>query len=134
MTNLEGIDSDHDGVRDDVQRFIVFTHPASEKTRAALMDDARVLQSILITRAGIKQLNDKNDCLEAVLMTDDSDVAGGKLVYNTYRALKSSVLNTPAKAKAFLQADALTGSSVIPSTVFADKMNRCSFNPRTLAN
>ena len=33
---LEGIDSDQDGIRDDIQRYIALTYPDSQKTRAAL--------------------------------------------------------------------------------------------------
>lgn len=41
---LEGIDSDHDGVRDDVQRYIVLNHLDSAKTRAALVQLAKEIQ------------------------------------------------------------------------------------------
>jgi len=40
---LEGIDSDGDGVRDDVQRYIALTYPDSEKTRLALTQHAKVV-------------------------------------------------------------------------------------------
>jgi hypothetical protein len=33
---IEGIDSDQDGLRDDIQRYIALTYPDSEKTREAL--------------------------------------------------------------------------------------------------
>jgi len=41
---LSGIDSDNDGVRDDVQRWIVMTYPNSQKTRAALTQRTKVMQ------------------------------------------------------------------------------------------
>ena len=43
---LEGIDSDNDGVRDDIQRYIVLTYPNSEKTRAGLTQLAVTYQDL----------------------------------------------------------------------------------------
>ncbi|MGH8488103.1 MAG: hypothetical protein ACREXS_04330 [Gammaproteobacteria bacterium] len=45
---LEGIDSDGDGVRDDIQRYIALNFPDSAKTRAALTQQAKTFQSMLI--------------------------------------------------------------------------------------
>lgn len=45
---LGGLDSDHDGVRDDVQRSIVLNHPESESIRAALLNSALAMQSSAI--------------------------------------------------------------------------------------
>ena len=47
-TTLEGIDSDGDGLRDDIQRYIALTYPDSQKTRAALRQAAIALQKIIL--------------------------------------------------------------------------------------
>ncbi|MBI3534371.1 MAG: hypothetical protein HY072_02640, partial [Deltaproteobacteria bacterium] len=41
---IEGIDSDHDGLRDDVQRWIYARYPKDEKKRKALRQLAKVIQ------------------------------------------------------------------------------------------
>ena len=43
-TTLQGVDSDGDGVRDDVQRYIALTYPNSEKTRATLTQYTKSIQ------------------------------------------------------------------------------------------
>ena len=45
---LEGIDSDRDGVRDDVQRYIHLTYPNDEPTIEILTDHARLLQESIL--------------------------------------------------------------------------------------
>src|SRR3989344_936537 len=45
---LEGVDSDGDGIRDDVQRYIVLTFPSSEKTRAALTQITQDVQDAIM--------------------------------------------------------------------------------------
>ena len=45
---LAGIDADRDGVRDDMQRQIVFLFPDSEKKRAGLMEETRRNQTFLL--------------------------------------------------------------------------------------
>jgi len=46
---LEGIDSDNDGVRDDVQRYILITYyDESEELKAAVLDYAKLSQSMLV--------------------------------------------------------------------------------------
>lgn len=48
---LAGIDSDNDGVRDDVQRWIVINYPNSQKTRAALVQEVKLDQQFLLNAA-----------------------------------------------------------------------------------
>lgn len=49
MATLEGIDSDGDGVRDDVQRWIAMAYPNSQKVRAALTQAALTMQTFLMS-------------------------------------------------------------------------------------
>ncbi len=46
---VAGVDSDRDGVRDDVQRFIVVKYSSSPRTIAAGLQFAKALQSILLS-------------------------------------------------------------------------------------
>jgi hypothetical protein len=45
--DLLGIDSDGNGVRDDIDRYIVFNHPDSARKREALTEVTKTVQSIL---------------------------------------------------------------------------------------
>jgi hypothetical protein len=46
---LEGLDSDHDGVRDDLQREIVFMYPDRDEVRRLLRAEMKIKQQILTT-------------------------------------------------------------------------------------
>jgi len=127
---LAGIDSDNDGVRDDVQRWITLTFPNSEKTRAALTQRTKTMQQFLLDAADpVKSLNHAvqmgkaAECL-AYIRPDDFDRISGEL--------KAIFLNTYVRSKAWLQADRhLSGSffSLLP-----DPKQGCLFNPDTMPN
>ena len=55
---LAGIDSDNDGVRDDVQRWIVMNYPSSQKMRAALRQLAQDYQRFILNAASPTQIYD----------------------------------------------------------------------------
>lgn len=135
MTTLAGIDSDGDGVRDDVQRYIDLTYLQSAKERAALTQTALALEAQLTgTSAGTQQLGNAMDCLNSDLMTSDADVVGGKTAHDVYLSLRAVVLNTPDRAKAFVQADSSSGAAVRFSTPYAQKASRCLIDPSLFPN
>ncbi|MDX8396318.1 MAG: hypothetical protein R8K22_07895 [Mariprofundaceae bacterium] len=100
---LEGIDSDNDGVRDDVQRWIAITYPNSEKTRAALSQRTKIMQQVLIDApdpvksfSHARQMSRAMSCLSYVL---------SRQFYNASMEQKAVFLNTYIRTKAWLQAD-----------------------------
>lgn len=123
---LAGIDSDHDGVRDDVQRWIALTFPNSEKTRAALRQDAIAMQQLLLDAADpIKSYNNALqegkaiDCLSYI--RDDS--------YVLMDELKAIVLNTYLRSKAWLQADKHLSGHMSKGLDYKDWKLGCNFDP-----
>jgi hypothetical protein len=134
-TTLQGIDSDGDGVRDDIQRYIGLTYSQSAKERAALTQTALALEAQLTgTSAHTQQLDNAMDCLSSALMTSDADVVGGKIALDVLLSLQAVVLNTPARANALFQADSKLGSTVSFSTPYAQKASRCLIDPSLFPN
>jgi len=135
-TTLEGIDSDNDGVRDDVQRWIVLTYPNSEKTRAALIQMAKAMQTILLNATDV--VNARTYSLEADRASDcisyiqrQLGISGGD-TYNLKREMEAVYLNTYVRSKAWLQHDAhLSGMSF---SVPADLSSGCDFDPAAMQN
>lgn len=135
MTTLAGIDSDGDGVRDDVQRYIDLTYLQSAKERAALTQAAIAIQDELMGSSnGVKEGADALDCIGGTLMTSGADIVGGKNAHDAYLGLEAAVLNTPERAKAFAQADSLPGVVIRFSTPYAQKASRCSIDPTLFPN
>ena len=130
---LEGIDSDNDGVRDDVQRYIVLTYPDSEKTRAAVFQYARALQKFVLNA------NDKN----ASLIHDaEADAAQDCLVYirgvrkarENFVGLRAQLLNTPERSRAYIRADQQLSGQVFALTPDTQLKSSCSFDPDAMGN
>ena len=131
---LAGIDSDHDGVRDDVQRYIATTYPNSAKTRAALTQIAKVMQAALL---------DATDKEKSILHAEESDRSITCLVYvagsvSTERQLRLALmpvaLNTDARNKAYFMYDDQLGGQVFSGTPYDQRAAACDFNVAALPN
>lgn len=132
MLTLEGIDSDNDGVRDDVQRWIIINHRDSEKTMEALAQAARASQVDLITAFVDKtksieathQIFRASRCLD-YLFGLDKQIELNKL-------MKSQILNTDARIRANIRANAnFNGQTIELQDV---QKTDCDFDPDTLPN
>jgi hypothetical protein len=141
LTTLAGIDSDGDGVRDDVERYIALTYPNSAKTEAALTQIAIAMQSEVVDAptqslavSEALEWSYATDCLDSVTATGDADVVGLRDSMDIANALKAQILNTPARAQAYFQADAQLGAWTYSRPNFAGLSARCAFNPMTLPN
>jgi len=127
---LAGIDSDNDGVRDDVQRWIVFTYPNSQKTRAALRQLSQDYQRFILDAANAVLI------YEAARLMDRTQSC---LIYVSNNptarvGLKSQMLNTYARSKAFMQADSHLGGRMYKGLPYSQWKLGCKFNPATMPN
>lgn len=129
---LAGIDSDDDGVRDDVQRWIALTYPNSQKTRAAVTQLTKTMQRFLLDAADpIKSLANgrrrviDTDCLEYVQPNNYYDIG---------MELRAIFLNSDTRSKAWLQADVHLSGHVFTGLSDAYLKQGCNFNPDVLPN
>ena len=130
---LEGIDSDNDGVRDDIQRWIVINYLTSEKRRAALRQYIKVNQIFLV---------DANDKELSRLHADDRERATECSFYvfgfdDARRAIlemKAQFLNTEARSEAFIRADSQLSGTFSLVIQEDERKAQCSFDPDTMVN
>jgi hypothetical protein len=118
---LEGIDSDKDGVRDDVQRWIATSYPSDESLRNALSQFAKRSQAMLVSGEVSESIFNQHAeqrrralyCLnyvQAERLTDP--VHAATETSELVRVFKTVLLNTRERSKAFLLADArLSGAT-----------------------
>ena len=130
---LVGIDSDNDGVRDDVQRWIVMNYPNSEKTRTALRQLAVDLQNSILdvtSKAVVKSnfniMRKSMACLGYVSKSVGIDY------YSLRPSLQAVMLNTAARSRAFLKGDYLLSGEVFKG--FDRGVQNCNFNPDVMPN
>ncbi|WED22977.1 hypothetical protein L3Q72_06170 [Vibrio sp. JC009] len=102
-TTLAGVDFDNDGVRDDIQRAITFEYAEQEATRLALLDSARLLQSILIdsdevekSRVHSVEFVRVNECLWFIEDETQPDS-------NLFKSLIAAQMNTLERSEAYIQ-------------------------------
>jgi len=129
---LQGIDSDGDGVRDDVQRWIAQTYPNSQKTRAALIQRSKIMQQVLLDAADpmksfvhAKQMSRGISCLSHILSSQ---------FYNVLMEQKAQFLNTFARSNAWLQANYHLSGNAFKSLPYSQRKQGCDFNPDAMPN
>lgn len=123
---LLGIDSDSDGVRDDIQRYIYFTYPDNEKVRVALSQAAIEYQGLLA------QSNDPdaafNHATRMARHGECLDYIQGETASDTLAALKAEILNTKERSLAYLNFNNNLVGEIILGAPFQNWKNSCSFD------
>lgn len=123
---LLGIDSDNDGVRDDIQRYIYYTYPDEEKARLALTEVAKQFQ-ILLTQSGdpIAALDNatKNARHLECLYFIKGEIAG-----DITTALRAEILNTRERSLAYIQYNDSLAGTIIEGRSLADWKSSCAFD------
>ena len=124
---LEGIDSDLDGIRDDIQRYIGLTYPDSRKTRAALRQSTIALQKIILESPDEESaLNNTelearaSECIRYIHPDD------GRKIDNT---LMAEFLNTPERSRAYLAYNSKLGGHVFGGKDLDEYKTSCTFDP-----
>jgi hypothetical protein len=120
---LGGIDSDHDGVRDDLQRYIALTYAGSPATVSALRQTAKVVQSALLDNtspgASINHATDLARALECLEATRPADAM------TVHQNLVAQTLNTEQRGLAFLAFNDQLGGAVFPLAAVNDRASSC---------
>ncbi len=137
---LEGIDADNDGVRDDIERWILEEYPESERVRAALSQQAKAFAEAVE--------NADTATEEELIAYDDKIVSTIDCIYNQFpetlygikeanRAdsfLQAEFLNTAERGLAWIKVADATPSGTyhgLPPERYAE---HCDFNPEDMEN
>ncbi len=95
---VAGIDSDSDGVRDDIQRWIVLTYPDEPNTQQALFQIAKAKQDSLLNSTDKKSAvkayisaDKANECLWSIKRYEDISLSKPlfKIIHNTYERTRA---------------------------------------------
>ena len=131
-TTIAGIDSDGDGVRDDVQRYIALNYTNSVKTQAALTQ---------LTKAYLAELLDAENTHLTPTDSHAATYALDCLFYVTpstasqlLKQLEGQILNTKDRISAYLKAEGgiTTNFDLLPTP--QQQQARCMINPDILPN
>lgn len=114
LATLAGIDSNTNGVRDDLERYIAMTYPAASDadTRAALTQYTKVAQGAILDAndpvASEPHAQKLMDGVECLLFRRPDDAR------KLFLELRARILNTMDRSKAYLMAEAQTAHLVVP--------------------
>jgi hypothetical protein len=122
---LSGIDSDTDGIRDDVQRYIAYATSDSAQRRA-LAQLAKANQDFILNSSAAKEViipivvsrHHAQECLFGT--TPDA-----AKVIRLQRQIRAQLLNTRERSLAYVRADALLSGSFFPPPDPAQFMAAC---------
>lgn len=121
-----GIDTDSDGVRDDIQRYIYHAYPENEKMRVALSQMAKEYQGML------SQPNNHDAAFEhATMMARHGECLfyiQGEESLDTRSALKAELLNTSERSRAYITYSNTLGGEIILGSPVENWKNSCNFN------
>jgi hypothetical protein len=127
---LEGIDSDGDGLRDDIQRYIALTYPDSQKTRAALRQYTIALNKVMLESPdeesalnNTELIHRASECLWYIFSENSIKMK---------KILKSEYLNTMDRSQAYLEYNSKLGGHVFRGKDFDEYKSSCTFDPDTM--
>lgn len=131
---LLGIDSDNDGVRDDIQRYIYFTYPNEKKVRLALTQIAKDFQVLLPDAAdpdkaleNVKKMNNNRTCLSYIK-------GGARIAMKLDFALTAEILNTKERSFAYITFNNSLAGKTTTAVPLAERKNCCSFDADSIGD
>jgi hypothetical protein len=108
---LEGIDSDHDGIRDDIQRYIALTYWSKPEIAAGLRQYAMAFQDSLVG-ADSKEVSLVNQAKSAKARECLRFRLGLEEGYQAFKQLQAFALNTEARSRAYIAYNSQLGGQV----------------------
>jgi hypothetical protein len=127
---LEGIDSDGDGIRDDIQRYIALTYPDSARTRAALLQMTVALQKALLESPDEESALNNTETIHRASECNWYINAAASIRMTDL--LMSQYLNTEARSRAYLEYNSKLGGHVFGSKDFGEYRTSCTFDPELM--
>lgn len=121
---LAGIDSDADGLRDDVQRYIALNY-GDEPGMAAGLRQAAMAQQVAVVEDGRAPVQAGGDLVRAAECLRAMDPDTDRLE----AALLAEVLDTEARLRAYLAFNDALGGEAFPSRPPGEWSDSCGFDP-----
>lgn len=123
---LLGIDTDGDGVRDDIQRYIYLTYPDDKKLRLGLTYYAIEFQGVL------KDADDREVCYDHAIKMDRHVEClfylKGEEAVDICNALRAEILNTRERSIAYIRYSDNLGGRIIMGSPQKEWKDSCAFD------
>lgn len=123
---LLGIDSDNDGVRDDIQRYIYFSYSDEEKVILALTEVAKQFQILLLHSSDPEAAF--NNATAMARHGECLDFIKGEAAGDILAALRAEILNTRERSLAYITYSDNLAGEIILGRPLSDWKNSCAFD------
>jgi hypothetical protein len=131
--SIAGKDLDQNGVRDDIQEYIMSAYPESQKVQAALIQNAKALQIGLINadnREASITIGDQRvravGCLSYISGPEEGRIFWGEL--------RARMLNSDSRSRAYIKANNHLGGQIYQDTPPDEGKSLCDFDPDLMEN
>lgn len=122
---IAGIDSDNDGVRDELQRYIALTYPDDEETQKALTDYVIAYQDFVLelddkeaTIRNAEAMKQAMICVFCARQTQDD-------TFEVLAEMKGKIFNTADRVEAYISAEKHLGGITFSISPSEDQCARC---------
>ena len=131
---LEGVDSNGNGIRDDIERWIYLTYPDSEKLRRALVQEYYPLQNMIIH--GQQQNRDAvyDDMIALQRSSECLYYVHPDKPHKISAELEARIVNTDDRVYGYLESSRLLGGGTFQGVPMSKWKNSCNFNPDEMKN
>jgi hypothetical protein len=131
---LEGVDSNGNGIRDDIERWIYLTYPDSEKLRRALIQEYYPLQNMIIH--GQQQNRDAvyDDMIALQRSSECLYYVHPDKPHKISAELEARIVNTDDRVYGYLESSRLLGGGTFQGVPMSKWKNSCNFNPDEMKN
>ncbi|WP_423840857.1 hypothetical protein ONE56_14070 [Vibrio mytili] len=122
---LAGIDSDGDGVRDDIQRFITINYIDQEAMRLVLLQTAKVNQ-LKLTQANDKKAS-RNNARLSLRAIECSMCIGGEEAFKYTNKITAMQMNTRERLKAYDLFHEQIAGAITMGRSYKEHQKSCNF-------
>lgn len=127
---LAGVDSDGDGVRDDIQRYILLNYEDDEAMRLVLLQTANVNQ-LKLTQAHDKEASRMN-AIRSLRAIECSMYIGGEEAFKDTNKVTAMQINTRERSKAYDLFHQQIAGAITMGKSYKEYYKSCTFDVRTV--
>ena len=129
---LEGVDSNGNGIRDDIERWIYLTYPNSEKLRRALIQEYYPMQNMIIHGSQGNRDAVYDDMYASMRSGECLEHVGPEDSYKISEELEARTVNTAQRFYGYNEASRMLGGGTFKGKHPLDWKSSCTFNPDSL--
>lgn len=128
-STLNGVDTNNNGIRDDIEIYIAVNFGSSQKSKEGLNQLATTLQQGIVAtseQGSVLAANNFSKAMECLKYVSPNS--------QSWKSVQSMSVNTPERFSAWLAHEKRLSGKIFPARPMSEWKNSCNFNPDNLGN